>query len=546
MRRSFLLLTCAVLLSAGCIRGESAPGVELASDQTFNIAIAGDVQTLDPATVGQPGSEVNLVRNVFGGLYRYDDDLKIVADLADGMPQISADGRTWTFHIRAGALFSNGDPVRAQDVVFSWSRAASRGNDDALVFEPVAGFGAVQSGTATSLAGLAAPDGRTVVATLVDPAGWWLAELALWPAYVLDEKVVRQFGDNQWWKTLEGLVGTGPFRLTARSPSALDFAPVAPWWQGPTGNLKHVHVELVPRVDDQVRMFESGHLDVVGYNAPNTEPFISTAAIRRYLADPRLSREVVGHPWLKSEWLTFNVANGPLAGPSALKLRRALSRAINRARLTHDVCFDVFCIPADGGLIVRGLQGYLGNAADPNAVFDPAAARADLLAADPDGSRVRQLVLLSHSGFRTQAMEIAQQWKDNLGIEVPVSVQTPPAVGAARRSGNFSILVGGFLADYDSPYDWYHNSTFAIGNSYKNPAFDALLSSAATKLPADAGPLYDRAGKMLIDDAAYAALDYVRWNGLISQKVAGAGGNALYDYSWTKTSKLANTAPTRP
>ena len=99
--------------------------------------------------------------------------------------------------------------------------------------------------------------------------------------------------------------------------------------------------------------------------------------------------------------------------------------------------------------------------------------------------------------------------------------------------------MGGFLADYDSPFDWYSYTTFARGNSYSNPAFDALLSSAAGKLPAESGPLYDRAGKILIEDAAYAALDYVRWNELISPKVQGAGGNALYDWSWTKTSKVA-------
>lgn len=539
MRRSAAVFTALAWLATACSFGTQPGGVELARDPTLNLAISADIQTLDPATLSQPGVEVNLMRNVFGGLYRYENDLRIVADLADGPPEVTADGRTWTFRIRQGARFWNGDPVRAEDVVFSWSRAAARRNDSSVIFEDVVGFDTLQAGKGDLLEGLAAPDGRTVVAHLSKPAGWWLAELALWPAWVLDEKAVHALGDDTWWRTPEGLVGSGPFKLATRTPGALDFVPVSGWWHGSTGPLRHVHVQVVPDAEQQVRMFEAGQLDVVGYNAASTAPFLPTSVVQRYLGDRKLSPRVYRRPWLKSELLTFNLLSGPLAGASGLPGRRALSRAIDRNRVAREMCGGVNCVPASGGLIVRGLQGYLGDRADPNAVYDPPGARADLRAWDPDGSRASQLVLLAGTSFRELALEIAKQWKDTLGINVSVTIELPPATFAARLRGQFVILAGGFLADYDSPYDWYANSTFVQGTSYSNPSFQSLFDAASRRLPDSAAADFTRAGKLLLEDVAYTELDYLQWSYLVSPHVIGAGGNALYDYYWGSIKKVA-------
>src|SRR5213594_5044173 len=100
----------------------------LAADQTLSFPIAQDVADFDPALISSP-ADVDILRNVFSGLYRFDDQLKEVPDLADGQPTISADGLEYTFKVRATARFSNGDPLTATDVQYSWNRAARRQGD---------------------------------------------------------------------------------------------------------------------------------------------------------------------------------------------------------------------------------------------------------------------------------------------------------------------------------------------------------------------------------------------------------------------------------
>src|SRR4030088_3579828 len=147
MRRVAALVVGALCLPAACVSASVPSPKHLAAVQVLRLVAAEDVGTLDPAKVSQPSVELGLVRNVFGGLYRFDDQLREQDDLAIGKPSVSPDGLTWTFHLRKGALFSNGDPVRAADVVYSWSRTAALAKyDNSIIFEPVAGYQDVFAG----------------------------------------------------------------------------------------------------------------------------------------------------------------------------------------------------------------------------------------------------------------------------------------------------------------------------------------------------------------------------------------------------------------
>src|SRR6266851_5459200 len=126
------------LLMNGCT--PSVPPVELAKDQVLRLVASQDVKTLDPAKIHQPSVELSLARNVFGGLYRFRDDLVEEPDLATNMPAISRDGLTWTFPLRADARFSNGNPVKAADVLYSWNRTAALVDyASSYIFDVVAG-----------------------------------------------------------------------------------------------------------------------------------------------------------------------------------------------------------------------------------------------------------------------------------------------------------------------------------------------------------------------------------------------------------------------
>jgi oligopeptide transport system substrate-binding protein len=205
----------------------SPPAAErLSTDQTLSFPIARDVSDLDPAQMSSP-TDVDIFRNVFSGLYKFDQFLHEVPDLAVGPADLSPDGLTYTFHIRHDAVFSNGDPLTADDFIYSWSRAAAKQGDFAGLFSLVAGYNAVANGRATALSGLVKVDAYTFSSTLTRRAAYWTTLVGLWPFWVVDRKVIASAGEDIWFTKPETLIGTGPFRLTARAAGqSLNFEPV--------------------------------------------------------------------------------------------------------------------------------------------------------------------------------------------------------------------------------------------------------------------------------------------------------------------------------
>ncbi|GAC1509694.1 MAG: ABC transporter substrate-binding protein [Candidatus Dormibacteraceae bacterium] len=538
MNRSALgLLAGLSLLASGC-ESPSAP-VQLAADQVLRLVAPGDVLTLDPAKIHQPSVELSLARNMFGGLYRFRDDLVEVPDLAESMPDISADGLTWTFRLRANARFSNGDAVNASDVLYSWNRMAALVKyDSSYIFDVVAGDAEVRAKKSATLSGLSAPDDHTVVARLIKPAGWWLVELGLWAAGVIDKNVVSARGEDTWWTTPEGLVGTGPFRMTNRVEGrSLDFEPVVNWWGGSTGRLKRVHVDVIADQAAQVSRYLAGSYDIVGYTPDETSTQVSAATVNSFRGDSRLSSEVHMHPWLRTSLLGFR-GEGRLGTDADVPVRRALSLALDRVRLA-EICFEgAQCAPATGGLITKGLAGYLGDGGDPNAKHDVAAAKALFRNWDPSGSRLGTIRIGTGTRYSSLAAEIKVEWKAALGLDVRVEVNEGPTLRSNALRGLYDVTVGANLADFDSPRNWFSNVAGPCYAAAVNPQFIALLGAADPKVPTDALSEYKKAGQLLADIAACPALVYPQTVHLIKPWVTGAGGNALYENYWTSISIL--------
>ncbi|HEV2035137.1 MAG TPA: ABC transporter substrate-binding protein [Candidatus Dormibacteraeota bacterium] len=536
--RTLTLLAGLSLLMTGC--ETSSPPVQFAADQVLRLVASQDVQTLDPAKIHQPSVELSLARNVFGGLYRFRDDLVEEPDLAARMPDISSDGLTWTFHLRTNARFSNGNPVKAADVLYSWNRMAALVDyASSIIFEVVAGYSEVLAGRSKGgLSGLSAPDDYTVVAKLTAPAGWWLAELGLWSAAVIDKNVVGARGEDTWWTTPEGLVGTGPFRMTNRNEGrSLDFEPVANWWGGSTGRLKQVHVDVIADQAVQVSRYAAGDYDIVGYTPNDASAQVSAATVNRFRGDSHLRDELRMHPWFKTYLLGFR-GEGRLGTDADVPVRRALSLALDRGRLA-EICLDgAQCAPATGGLITKGLAGYLGDGADPNSKYDVQTAKSLFHTWDPSGSRLSTIRIGTLSRLFPLAAEVKAEWQTALGIDVRVEVNEGQNLFRNARQGLYDVTISANLADFDSPENWFTAVPGACHAAIVNPQFIALLAAADPKLPTDALSDYKKAGQLLADIAACPALVYLQAVHLIKPWVKGAGGNGLYENYWTGISIL--------
>jgi oligopeptide transport system substrate-binding protein len=569
----------ALLIAAtGCGQGDQPVSGNLAADQTLRFPIADDVGTLDPAQI-YTSADIQLAQNLFDGLVRYDDDLNVVSDLASGLPAISADQLTYTFKLQAGARFSNGDRVTSHDVVYSWNRAAVSQGPYSSILSAVAGFDRLPAqGPAPSalerllaaddpsvrISGLTAPDDATVVVRLAHPAGWFLSALALPGAagMVVDQRVVQK--DPQgWWTRPATLVGTGPYRLSGRSPGeSLDFQAVRDWWGNPRPSVLRLHLDVVAGATDREAAYEQGQYDLNGFGGAS---LLSRADLDRIKSTPKLAAQLASRPGTGSAWVGFNLthdavrgAAGPFLdslGRPARDLRMAFALAVDKQRLAAAVCAGMLCTPATGGLIPKGLKGYGGEGSDPLAAFDPTRARALLRGADPDGSRTRGLTFVydaESSLYRALAENLRDQWSANLGVHVDIQPEAHQQLLRDWRVGKLVLGRAGWQADYDHPQDWY-GSLFgraagcpdsSCASGFDSAQFDQVAAQAAATPLSSALPLYRQLGQMLSADAAYVPLVYSTRTYMIKPYVRGAGANNLLEHPWAEYEVLQHRAGT--
>ena len=540
MRNRAAALAVALATLAACNPlATPAPSPEpLAADQTLSFPIAQDVADFDPAMISSP-ADVDILRNVFSGLYRFDDNLKEVPDIATAAPTVSADGLTYTFHLRTDAKFSNGDPITADDFVYSWDRAASRQGDFAGLFDLIAGYKDVAGGRSGQMSGLATVDVATFTATLVNQAGYFPTLAGLWPFWVVDKKVIASAGEDAWSTKPETLIGSGAFRMTARNPGqSLDFEPVQSWYGGKTGALTHVHVQVMADLAAAVTQYESGVFSLVGYGRQALPPDAAT----RYVTDAKLRGQLSLVPLGTTFWAGFNTRTGMFAGDAGRAGRHAFSTAIDRKALVDAVCNSgTTCDAATGGVVSKGLLGYLGDGQDQNTKFDARAAKAEYAAWDPTGARVKGLNYVYDTNPFNKAVctNLQTQWKTNLGVNVGC-VEMDRKTFFDQRNGAcaYALFRQSWSADYDHPQNWFDylfvSGASSSGSCYSNPNLDRLVAQADAALPNPTASAYRTAGYILVNDSVLAGLLYGVQQYLAHAYVKGAGGNALYDYSWTE------------
>jgi ABC-type oligopeptide transport system substrate-binding subunit len=539
----------------------------LASQQTLRFPIQHDVSTLDPAMIDSE-AEAAIAQNLFNGLLKFDSNLNISPDIAAALPAVSSDGLTYTFKLRPDVIFSNGDKLTSKDVLYSWNRAAAMQGPFAANLSAIEGYDRVSANQVSggaleallekndpsvTMAGLTAPDDLTVVAKLTGAAGWFESAIAQ-PAtagMVVDQKVIKADFDN-WWKKPETLVGTGAFKMTAHmADQSLDFAAIPEWWGKLKPTLTTIHVEVVSDPSAALAKYEAGAFDLYGYAAFGP----AAADVAKIRAKPLEKEQLVLEVKNKTYFVSFNMvadakrsAGGPFTldqGNISHNLRLAFSLAIDKAKLAKDLCSDIACMPATGGLIPKGLAGYLGDGSDPLAAFDPVKARSLRLLADPDGSRTKDLVYTydPENPFNEPAAKLLQaQWLDNLGVSVKLQSVPHSRFITERLKGSYVLSRDGWAADYNHPQDWFDNlygqtagcPDVSCTTGYETKAYDQLLAKADAEPLNAAIPDYKTLSRQLIDDVVYIPLFYTVDAFVFKPYVLGAGSNNMFDYWWNQ------------
>ncbi|WP_029138702.1 ABC transporter substrate-binding protein [Nakamurella lactea] len=166
---------------------------------------------------GASGPDQEVISLVYEPLLIASPSGALVPDLADGTPTISSDAKTFTFKIKKGVLWSDGQPLTSKDVLFTYTRAADPNMDlsrAATLFSTVEGIDDFASGKAKTISGFSTPDDQTFVIKLTEPNVGFLGQIGtieILPEHVVGKLPIKTFTQDPYFA--KPTVGTGPFTV---------------------------------------------------------------------------------------------------------------------------------------------------------------------------------------------------------------------------------------------------------------------------------------------------------------------------------------------
>jgi ABC-type transport system substrate-binding protein len=467
----------------------------LANDQTANPATefgvkresaiflrGGQPRTLDPALAHEGPSSV--LGHIFSGLVTLDTSLQVQPDLAAGWT-VSEDGTIYTFYLRRNAVFHNGRPVTAQDVIYSWERAADPGmeSDTAQTYlGDIVGVTERLGGTAVSISGLRAIDDHTLEVRLEAPVIYFLAKLAYPVAFVVDRENVTQ---ADWERQPNG---TGPFRLQVWQDDDIMVLARNEAFYGEPAQVEHLVLLMGSGLS--LAMYEQDELDLVGIGgdalARAQDPNNPLSAELRMVVD--MCTSTIG-------------LNNSLPPFDDVRVRQAFNYALDKEKL-----IEIF---SDGnGLVARGAlpPGMPGYSEDlVGYPYDPQRARQ--LLAEYGEVPPLDFVMAGYDDVDAYTTAVISMWQENLGVTIKPVLIDPFIFLDEVYGGNVgNIYSSGWCADYPDPQNFldvlYHSQSQQNLSGFADADVDQLLVQArvernsATRLA-----LYQEAERLIVAQA---------------------------------------------
>lgn len=360
-RRGIASAVCGVFLLGACGGGSGDATTTTASTTTVPAAptdlvdcaaLIGLESSIDPALSSDFDSG-QVARAMFDGLVDYDfsdplnPELKpLVADEWSS----NADLTSWSFHVRDGLKFSNGDPVLPSSFAVGWNRAASPGLEASYsyLFSIVEGYSELQSGTATTMSGVVADD-QTMMLTvnLVTPSPEFPAMVTHPVFSPVPALEIAKLADQKTWST-GVMVGNGPYMM-AKAADEIGVSLVPnPEWAG------NVYGDTDPIL--QSITFRAWIDEATAFTAfENGDCHIARVPVGQY-AEMDSKHAVVDDLLYGSNHFVFGWNDSKVGGEDNLKLRQAISLAIDRDRINEVVYAGNRMVAT--GLIPPGLFGY--------------------------------------------------------------------------------------------------------------------------------------------------------------------------------------------
>lgn len=504
----------------------------------------------------------HIILNLYDGLVRDTQEGIKMASAESYTTSANAEGvedTVYTFTLRDGLKWSDGEPVTAHDYEYAWKRACSPEMASPYAFlmtDYIKGAYEYFSGegTADDVA-VKALDDKTLQVELKQPTAYFL-NLVGWFTYMPCREDMAATGEG-WEKDPAKCVTNGAFTLEQyQVGSHILLKKNENYWNADSVELAGVKVLFITDANTSLQGYQAGEINVTSI-LPGEE-------VPRLLAeDPNFSSD----PALGTTYFMFNMDADVV---NDLNVRKALSLAIDRSMIVDQVLRNgaepaaAFVAPTfklSTGESVRPLDEN-GNVVEEYEI-DPYSAKVEeaqayLAAAGyPGGEGFPELeVLYYESGNNGLICEAVQQmWKDNLGISVKLQVQEYATFTNTVNTGNWSIALTGWSADYNDPMTmlslftaeglndprWRYKPYAGVPDDTtlnpENEAYDAAVKMAAKTAGEERDGYLKQAEDVLMENMVICPVSYTTYTQVIDHsKVSGPGRTPIgqWDFQYYK------------
>ncbi len=436
------------LVFTGCAKSSGTPaGSDQAAQNTassgtesvLKLAASTDITTMDAhRTTNDYIVPMNVFDTLFSIVKNDDGSTQIVNSLAESY-DISDDGKTYHFTLRDGVTFSDGTPLTAQDVKFTFERILtlpeSAQTDFAIAID---GAQELLDGNADTLRGITVEDDRNFTITLAEPFAGFIASLATPSTIIYSEKIVTEAGDD-FGVVPEKTIGTGPYIIKEwNKGNSLIFEYNPNYW-GEEPSAKRVEVTVMePQVMNMA--FQKGDLDIIDCLMLDSAIVDSTYKTDAY-KDKIVSIDRMG--------MNFFIMNENVEPMGDVQVRKAIQRAIDRESILASI------YNGDGkledGIYPTGCIGY-SNDNQGWLKYDPDAAK-QLLADAGYAAGFDMEICLDSSAIdavKNSVQVIAQNLND-VGIRATIRTIDHASFLDHRNSGEMSSYMALWILDFNDP-----------------------------------------------------------------------------------------------
>lgn len=485
--------------------------------------------SLDPQKVeGTTGSTIT--KDLFEGLVQQDADGNIIPAQATHW-EVSEDNKTFTFHLREGIKWSNGDPVTAHDFVFGFRRAVDPATASRYAW--YLEIATVENASKIILGemppeslGARALDDRTFEVTLEKPVPYFVRMLAHQNTFPTPQKVVEKHGDQ--WTRPENMVTNGAYTLdkwVVNERIELKRSPT--YWDNANTVLDKVSFLAIVSPNTELARYKAGEVDM-----SLTIPLEHYKSLKQEIPD-----EIRTTPYLSMYYYEFNTKVAPYDDP---RVRKALSLAINREALTKYVL-------GQGQRPAYTFTPSSVNGFEPPVIehstwtHEERLAEAKRLMAEagygPDRPLLINLLYNTSESHKKIAIVVAQLWKP-LGVQVRLENQEWKTFLDTRNQGRFEVARAGWAGDYNEASTMLDVMLSNHGQNkgkWANAEYDALM--AQSRLVADdeeRAKLYTRAEEIIAAEAPVLPVYESVISRLVKPYVGGYPMNNVEDTVYSK------------